>query len=253
VDWNGRDESAESRKIAAQAIGRLSERPDVPGLEAGLRLVNVVESVVFASDGTSERGLFTEDKTSLTSLWLPYAVRFMEAYYELGALDVFPVLRGLQNDFQLPIAVDYKSSRAMQSIFYTYILRGKEYQSHDFRAPIAVTPLSIDYAPRPFALESFVTLFVHGFRWLRSTVSSSRSPSHVNFTVDCTNYGYQLEYFPQFFYSPTVFGGTLTRPVTASIPVNHYHFQGWKNSVLTQDTGLYRADSSSTAATLRAF
>lgn len=107
--------------------------------------------------------------------------------------------------------------------------------------------------PRQEAATTFFRLFTFNFWSARRSINSSGGPATVNFTVDCKNSGYQLEYWPQFLYSPTVFGAKLTRPVSAVIPINHYHFQGWIGGAVTPDGGLYVADPNNNAAMLRAF
>lgn len=105
--------------------------------------------------------------------------------------------------------------------------------------------------PLEDARMSFVTLFADSLVTLVRGSGQNRS-SHVNFTVN-SGHGYQLEYHPQYKTSPLVFGTHNSSPVTQTILIGRYHFQGWKNNVFTADTGTYPASAYSPSATLRAF
>src|SRR6516164_1652826 len=60
--------------------------------------------------------------------------------------------------------------------------------------------------------------------------NKSRRLYRFNVLTHSVGGGYQVEYYPQYRYSPVVFGSTLTNPeVQGRIKVGHYHFQGWHN------------------------
>jgi hypothetical protein len=86
---------------------------------------------------------------------------------------------------------------------------------------------------------------------VRTVVRWFTQPSVQPFTVHTQHSKYQLESFPQYCYSPVVFGATLTTPVSGSLVTGHYHFQGWKNNSLVKDSGVYFVGPQSRSATLR--
>ena len=114
---------------------------------------------------------------------------------------------------------------------------------------------SIEIVEEDRASRGFLTLFADSLRtavrWW-STPSSSTLQANP-FTVYSGN-GYQLDYFPQFQYSPVAFaGGKKSSPVTDHVPSNHYKFEGWLNNTVTRDSGTYFAGPASHSAHLRSF
>ena len=79
------------------------------------------------------------------------------------------------------------------------------------------------------AVTGFMTLFADSLRAAMRAFASSNT-SYITYTVHSKNSQYQLEYFPQCNYSPTLFGSTLTTPVVDKIKIGHYHFQGFLSS-----------------------
>ena len=102
------------------------------------------------------------------------------------------------------------------------------------------------------ATKGFFELFIDSMQALRRAINGGYFSS-VSFTVNANNRGYQVEYYPQYNYSPVVFGSTVTTPVVGTLQVGHYRFQGWKDGVVTPDRGLYFAGPASTSAQLRDF
>lgn len=201
-----------------------------------------------------------EAAETLASLLAPYVASFMELlrredFQKLGAL---PQLQ-LTPSSMVPI--DATNSRATDSIVATlrqegpYLPRSSEFGAKDSAETwqrLGQLASLVELDSLSVVSRNFFRLFTSSFWSARRTLGRG-SAAAIHFTVDCMNHGYQLEYWPQFFFSPTVFGGSLTRPVKATIPVNHYHFQGWKNGNVTRDGGLYLADANNTTAFLRAF
>jgi hypothetical protein len=85
------------------------------------------------------------------------------------------------------------------------------------------------------ATESFLTLFSDALR-ISATAPSSVTSQQV-YTANCNLKGWILESWPQFNYSPTRFGNTVTWPVTDTIPTSgNYMFQGLKGTSIRQDS-----------------
>jgi hypothetical protein len=143
-----------------------------------------------------------------------------------------------QGDANNIVPVDVFNPRALASI--------------DAMARNAKDAPTIEVLPRRDVAQGFFGLFTLNFWAARRSVGLG-GRAKILYTVDSQASGYQLEYWPQFLYSPVVFGASLTRPVSATIPVNHYRFQGWINNNVTRDTGLYFANAANPNTVLRAF
>ncbi len=100
------------------------------------------------------------------------------------------------------------------------------------------------------ATRGFVTQIADSFRTAVRYFTSSGGGGQ-RFTVHTRQHQFQLESYPQYWYSPVVFGATLTSPVDGMLATGHYHFQGWQNGTVVTDGGVYFAGPGSTAATLR--
>lgn len=174
-----------------------------------------------------------------------------------------PLLREVQVHLDDVVSIDFANERSTKAI----VARARSVQDDPAAAPdldmatkgdprvwdaLAETVPFLEMRPVPEAARNFFSLFTVSY-WMGRRSVAKTGQSTVHFTVDCSQHGYQLEYWPQFLFTPTVFGGKLTRPVSATIPINHYHFQGWLNNAITPDGGLYPADANNTHAMLRAF
>jgi hypothetical protein len=100
------------------------------------------------------------------------------------------------------------------------------------------------------ALTGFMTLIADNLHAAAKAFANSGT-SYLTYTVHANNSGYQLEYYPQYLFSPVVFGSTVTTPVSQRIKIGHYHFQGWRHNQLVQDSNLYFAAPGSTLAHLK--
>ncbi len=202
----------------------------------------------------------------LGTLLVPFVDRFLKLVRreDFRQIENLPLLRVGANDLRLEVPIDAGNQRATVSIVARMraILSDPELRrtselderggAYQWRRIAELAPF-VELRPHREAATNFFSLFTLSFWSARRSINSSGGPATVNFTVDCATYGYQLEYWPQFLFSPIVFGAKLTRPVSAVIPVNHYHFQGWIGGTVTPDGGLYVADPNNTATTLRAF
>lgn len=114
--------------------------------------------------------------------------------------------------------------------------------------PISESVLLLD---EQRAVGGFSALFVDCLRaFIKWTTSRN---TNGNFTVHC-GHGYQLDWYHQFNYSPVVFGcGAMSSPVVGALNTGNYCFQGWKNNIMTLDSGVYFAGPNSNVATLRSF
>ena len=173
-------------------------------------------------------------------------------------------MRATSDDFQVDVPIDAENQRA--AITIVAFMRGRLPRldlgiggelDEPWGAPqwrrIAEEAPFVTLRSDRVAATAFFRLFTLNFWTARRSINRSGGPATVYFTVDCKNHGYQLEYWPRFLFSPKVFGPNLTRPVSATIPVNQYRFQGWINNTVTPDGGLYMADANNKAVTLRAF
>ena len=64
---------------------------------------------------------------------------------------------------------------------------------------------------------------------------------------------YQVQTYQEYNYSPVVFGGKKSSPVTGRLRYGYYKFEGWKDGVLTPDEGRYLVSPHNTEATMRNF
>ena len=185
-----------------------------------------------------------------------YVRNFLRVFNNDAYREQIPVIRA-SDETDHPVAVDAFNPRAIATIASIIQQQGGSGTRLDILTEgswqhVATQHGLLGLEPQREVARSFASLFTRSFWWARRSARIS-GQSTVRYTVDCANAGYQLEYWPQFFFSPTVFGAQLTRPVTMIIAFNHYHFQGWKGNAVTPDGGLYVADANNRAAMLRAF
>ena len=227
------------------------------------RIVEIIDYQVSLEDDVGEGGRIGDSEVE--AAFQGHVSSFLDLYRHPEFAEAgLPVIRAGENGFGAPIPVDLANDRSLASV--DALLRQAEGRSDPDRRPasrrawdprfwagLPDAGLTAGLGPRRQVARDFFGLLTASLWGARKSVASGGA-SMVNFTVDCTNHGYQLDYWPQFQFSPVAFGGGRpTRPVTATIPVNHYHFQGWINGAVTQDGGLYAADQFNTAAWLRAF
>ncbi len=202
----------------------------------------------------------------LGKLLSPFVDRFLKVFRreDFRQIHNLPLLLVGPNALHLTVPIDAGNHRATNSIAAMIRARSSnpgldrsfefdEREDADQWQTIARLAPFVELRPHEEAATNFFSLFTLSFWFARRSINSSRSPATINFTVDCATNGYQLEYWPQFLFSPMVFGAKLTRPVSAVIPVNYYHFLGWIRGTVKPDGGLYVADPNNTAAMLRAF
>jgi hypothetical protein len=243
-------------------VARLHDRPlnpEVTNYQTVERIARRIDDFdpELASNETAQV-LFLD----LTSLFAPYVGRFLNLIRPPdGSMpERLPLLR--RRDDRL-IPIDTANERSAKAIVaWARAIRGDSEPDSDLDAAtkgglpawdrLAKTLPFGDVRPVPEAARNFFSLFTVSY-WLGRRSVAKTGQVTVHFTVDCSQHGYQLEYWPQFLFTPTAFGGSLTRPVSATVPINHYHFHGWLNNVLKPDGGLYPADANNTRARLRAF
>lgn len=192
-----------------------------------------------------------------------YAFRFLKDLQRRPRWADVPVLMTEANEFGEPVPIDESNERGRRSLAALARRRLSEAPDRGTiqnfadriggwrRMQRLGAPIGFQRLER--AVETFFGLLTASMWRAGQSFASSRGGSSVTYTVDCANYGYQLEFWPQFYFSPTVFGGNLTRPVTANVTPNHYHFQGWMNGVVVQDGGVHVASAKNTKTILRAF
>jgi len=114
----------------------------------------------------------------------------------------------------------------------------------------------VEFLPQQAASMGFMTLFVDSLRSVLRAFTSGLSSSSVDFTFNSNPPGgYQVQYHPQYYTSPIVFGPTLSTPVTQlSVLAGNYHFLGQLGTApAIRDPALYTVSSSSTIATTTVF
>jgi hypothetical protein len=187
------------------------------------------------------------------------ALRLLALWREIKLDGVLVSMDNRQSEFNVPALFDVFNPLARRML--TGHQNGSDpiRSAHDFNSlkqwtqdKAAQINNRVAIVPSAVASKGFVTRFVDS---LRSTVKSRQTAttSYVDYTVDCRASGYQLEYYPIYNNSPVVFGQKLTRPVSQTVLIGSYYFQGWFNGQLTEDGGTYVAAPNSRAATLRAF
>jgi len=159
------------------------------------------------------------------------------------------VLRGVENPFGEPPLVDFLNPRARRSF-----LKGPA-PSENFRQTVrAMGEMKVVEVRKPQdALVGFMTLFTDSVTVAALAAASSGGTTYVNYRVTSQNSGYQLEYYPQYNFSPVVFGSTLTYPVTANIKSGHYYFQGWSGGILHTESRVHFAGKNNTSTVIQAF
>lgn len=157
------------------------------------------------------------------------------------------VLTQAGNGFGLDVIVDVFNERARRALS-NWGRRAPDYRDDEPAEPPPAPPLTSEWSdnvergPAPVRLASeqeatasFLTLFSDALR-ISATSSSSVTPLQV-YTVNCNLKGWILESWPQFNYSPTRFGNTVTWPVTDTILTSgNYMFQGLKGASVRQDS-----------------
>ncbi len=167
--------------------------------------------------------------------------RVSEKYEEL------PVLRTITAAFyRANPMVDLSNRRTWRSLGLPYLsgLTQPRQQERGFRRlltrDVQNSAFPVEMVDRRSAINGFLQLYIESIR----TIGKVGPPDHENqqFTVHTHNHGYQLEYFPQYLYSPVVFGNVLSTPVSSRLATGHYCFQGWRNGTLIRDSGVYYAE-----------
>jgi hypothetical protein len=102
----------------------------------------------------------------------------------------------------------------------------------------------------------FMTLFADSLRSVVQAFMSGNASSSVDFTFHSKPPGgYQVQYHPQYYTSPVVFGPNLSTPVTKkSVLAGNYHFLGQLGTApAIRDPALYTVSSGSTSGTTNVF
>lgn len=190
-----------------------------------------------------------------------YAITFMAVLKRFPNGEV-PVLKTQANEYREAIPIDAANRRAGETAEALARQSSSEAPVQDLPNSSRFTleywnALARDGAPVGTqdwrtATTTFFGLLSANL-WRAMLGHAHRTSNHISYTVDCTNHGYVLDYWPQFFFSPKQFGAKATRPVTHALKPNHYRFQGWLNGQVTQDPGVHQAGPSHTQTTLRAF
>lgn len=172
--------------------------------------------------------------------------------YELEGVPVFSQDE-VRNDFGSHPFFDVFNGRARQCLTDWEFGLDAEQMGEILRThPNEFSNRSVLLLPLRQACAEFMTLFSDS---LRSAIRMFRNQnvSYVRYSVSSTNSGYQLEYWPQYNYTPIVFGNGLTTPLDHTVKIGHYHFQGWRNGKVTRDGGVYFASPQNSSAHLRDF
>lgn len=247
--------------ISSASFGDLAADLEVEGSRTVDRLASKID---LRDPELARQELIRGPFPDLATMFAPYVARFVNLLRPDGGAvpQQLPMLRVSSDGIEQLVPIDTANERAAQAV----IARNRVTRIYGSPTPdseagnvdpegwdqIAETVPFVDMRPVSEAGRAFFNLFTISF-WMGRRSAARTGQSMVNFTVDCSNHGYQLEYWPQFLFTPTVFGGNLTRPVSMLVPINHYHFQGWLNNVVTPDGGLYPADPTNTLVTLKAF
>lgn len=245
------DPEEEGRRTVDRLTGKIDKQDPKLAREAPVRSLSPDLAMMFATYVTRFVSLLRSDGGALNQQ-IPL--------YKFDGADGAQNFGGEVGERLVPI--DTRNARSKRAI----MALAKARRVDGFNAPdlglaytyaeewddIAKSVDFVDMCPAPEASRTFFQLFTISY-WMGRRSVARTGQSTVNFTVDCFSHGYQLEYWPQFLFTPTVFGATLTRPVSMAVPINYYHFQGWLNNAVTPDGGLYPANANNTLATLRAF
>jgi hypothetical protein len=212
---------------------------------------------------------------------LSQSLRDTTRLYRFFARNDMPFVLALprmRNVFNAPVVVDVFSARALQGLSVASEPPPAD-QPETWREwqPLVrrlIEDKKAEPVDREKAYEGTISLFVDTLRALARDSAGRGSPAAAlagggtggttpptatastttAFTVHSANSGYQLDYFPQYRYTPTVFGGaTLSTPVSQTIANGHYCFEGRKGGTTTRDPGVHYAGPGSTATRTTAF
>lgn len=255
------DEILERTRRLGERASRLLDDGIAPVGERGA--AQIIEDIVHFIERESLRGasdhVYLDPR--LRGAYEDYAIAYMAVLKRFPNGEL-PVLRTEANEYGRPIPIDVANRRAGDTA------EALARQSSSGRADPdgrAIDRLTLDHwtglARRgaPVGTQDWRAATTTFFGLLsanlwRAMLTQSHSPTNlVSYTVDCSNHGYVLDYWPQFFFSPKQFGATTTRPVTHSLNPNHYRFQGWLNGQVTQDPGVHQAGPNHPNTILRAF
>jgi hypothetical protein len=193
-------------------------------------------------------------------------------------------LPGMQNVFHAPVVVDVFSARALQGLGVASepppADKPEIWPQWQPLVKHLIEYKKAEPVDREKAYEGTISLFVDTLRAIASDSTGRGSPvaalaggggggaggapppprattmasTTTAFTVHSANSGYQLDYFPQYRYTPTVFGGAaLSTPVSQTIATGHYCFEGRKGGTTTRDAGVHYAGPGSTSTRTTAF
>jgi hypothetical protein len=186
---------------------------------------------------------------------LEAAIRVSRFYAEAGVRELL-MLRGPNDAFDAGVLIDVFSDTARKSLGVDEGPRADEPSKWpNFAAWVARLRDRKDVVPveRAAAQRQFLAPFTDSVRAV-ARIFSGGGTSSVSFTVT-SGHGYVLDWYPRYRYRPVVFGGgTLSSPVSGTLAVGHYCFQGRMGSgAAIRDPGSHYAGPSSTSTRLTAF
>lgn len=171
----------------------------------------------------------------------------------------FPVIGVANNDFNEPVPLDLRNPYSVSAAHKLHSDRPEEtfplgaYRSPEAWRRIADRSTTIELRPAREVAATFFGLLAMSVSEALSGLLQRHS-RHIKFTVDSQNSGYQLQYWPQYYFSPQVFGGNLTRPVTAHVARNVYCFMGTnRKGRVVYDQAAHRCDDKNTSTVIVAF
>jgi hypothetical protein len=163
---------------------------------------------------------------------------------DLGGMLVF---RKAENVFGEPPLLDFLNPRTRRAF-----LKGRASRELTVSVRELTEQGGVEIRDYRAASTGFMILFTDSVQ-ANVRAAGSTGTTHVNYTVNSQNKGYQLEYYPQYNYSPVVFGTTLTYPVTDYIKTGHHYFQAWHHNTLYTDSRARFAGTNNTSTTIQAF
>lgn len=212
---------------------------------------------------------------------LSQSLRDTTRVYRFFAQNEMPfvlALPGMRNVFDAPVVVDVFSARALLGLGVSSnpppADKPEIWREWQPLVGFMIEHKKAEPVEREKAYEGTISLFVDTLRALARDSAGRGSPvaalagggtggttpptatasTNTAFTVHSANSGYQLDYFPQYRYTPTVFGGAkLSTPVSQTIANGHYCFEGRHGGTTTRDPGLHYAGPGSTSSRTTAF
>jgi hypothetical protein len=228
------------------------------------KLLRDVERAVRSYGGTAESQIAPGHSSKLTWTYRTDVENFLRLLWLEKALDLggMPVLRDSSDEILGTTTVDLLNPLALSRLSIqsdagnfriSEAIPARTNSSVWRRSVKQLIEMSnaVRRVDRTTVARGFVSLLADAMRALYRGYSQLGKVDTM-FTVH-SGHGYQIRVYETLRYSPVVFGGNNSSPVTARLRFGHYRFEGIKGGALVSDSGTYPVSLYDTSATMADF